>query len=895
MSHSSSILRGLGLALLLLAGCADAGTAPAGAPVDEPAAEAGALLGAGISLPARAAGPSPSIGLSPALAASTADGDSRTADSTFTNASFTGYGDRQLLSNQAVYGARFTGWRTLVDAEQGGSGNFANEPTAPAVAFWVCEEEDAQGRLCTEDRERRIEFSRPVARVSFSYSARPAQTELTPCPYPRSQLHRCRVDLYDKVIMEAWDTIVSPGGAVQHVLLGSTEAPINNPLSWSAGALPGDPGDAGDFRVWSPIEVATDDNRIDYVVFRAYPNFVGIDNFRFVQVNHEPVAELSAPEQAHEGVPLTISGAVSYDRLWANGSRHPQRDAVVAYRWSFGDGSASRTTAVPEVSHTYADDGSYRVTLEVADPNGAWSTEVAQATVIVQNQAPVVDLGEPATISLPPDALRLTRQGSFTDPGAEGSWSATVDYGDGAGPRPLALTPHKTFQLDHTYARGGGYTVRVVVDDGDAQGAATLAVRAANTAPVPAALADAALDEGGTFSATLGFADPDADSWTATVDYGDGTPPATLSLSGRSVPLSHLYRDQGSFPLVVRVHDGTATATATATITGRSVAPTATLAADPATQVEGLPIRLAFSQAADPSPTDREAGFQYAFDCGAGYGTYGGAAEAACVAGPVGERTLRGRIRDKDGAAREYVVAVQVLPANRPPTVSALADLTVQCTTPLGARVQLDGSASDPDGDALSIAWLRGARTLATTLRAEVTLGIGAHELTLRATDPEGASASDEARVTVADTEAPAVQLAATPGSLWPPNHRYHTVAVSARAADACSGAGGVEWVVGHVESNEADEAPGAGDGNTTGDVRVTPAGGGAPRLSSNAQPRVEFRPGDQLEVRAERYGTAAPRVYTITLQARDAAGNLSPVATATVVVEHDRSGPARQ
>ncbi|MCI0519574.1 MAG: PKD domain-containing protein, partial [Chloroflexi bacterium] len=58
--------------------------------------------------------------------------------------------------------------------------------------------------------------------------------------------------------------------------------------------------------------------------------------------------------------------------------------------------------------------------------------------------------------------LPFTRQGSFTDPGAD-LWAASVDYG--GGPQPLALEG-KSYLLEHSYALPGVYTVVVrVVDD----------------------------------------------------------------------------------------------------------------------------------------------------------------------------------------------------------------------------------------------------------------------------------------------------------------------------------------------------------------------------------------------------------------------------------------------
>jgi hypothetical protein len=118
------------------------------------------------------------------------------------------------------------------------------------------------------------------------------------------------------------------------------------------------------------------------------------------------------------------------------------------------------------------------------------------------------------------------------------------------------------------------------------------------------------------------------------------------------------------------------------------------------------------------------------------------------------------------------------------------------------------------------------------------------------------------------------------------PDHAYHEVTVQASAHDACSGPTGVT-VTGYVVSNQPDNADGNGDGNTTGDIRVTRPNGQV-LLSSNANPEVPFQPGDRLEVRAERAGGNSARIYSIRLTARDPSGNES-VSVTEVRVEHDQ------
>ena len=89
------------------------------------------------------------------------------------------------------------------------------------------------------------------------------------------------------------------------------------------------------------------------------------------------------------------------------------------------------------------------------------------------NLSPVVDVGAHATIDRDETFLG---SGSFAD-GSAGPWTATVDYGDGAGAQPLALDPDKTFALSHTYEHPGTFTATVTVtDDGSAIGSGTVIV-----------------------------------------------------------------------------------------------------------------------------------------------------------------------------------------------------------------------------------------------------------------------------------------------------------------------------------------------------------------------------------------------------------------------------------
>jgi hypothetical protein len=155
-------------------------------------------------------------------------------------------------------------------------------------------------------------------------------------------------------------------------------------------------------------------------------------------------------------------------------------------------------------------------------------------------------------VSLPATAtaregVPWTRAGGFFD-GAGALWTATVDYGAGAGDEPLAIgAPGEgqsgAFALGHTWSDDGRRVVRVAVTSDLAGSAlATVAVSVRNVAPRVAGGRDAKVRAGARFTRTCRFADPGADSWKGWVKYGDGSARQALRLrAGRSFRLAHRF------------------------------------------------------------------------------------------------------------------------------------------------------------------------------------------------------------------------------------------------------------------------------------------------------------------------------------------------------------------
>ena len=113
-----------------------------------------------------------------------------------------------------------------------------------------------------------------------------------------------------------------------------------------------------------------------------------------------------------------------------------------------------------------------------------------------------------------------------------------------------------------------------------------------------------------------------------------------------------------------------------------------------------------------------------------------------------------------------------------------------------------------------------------------------------------------------ADTSPPSLSVSASPSVLWPPNHKYVSVNASIDTSDSGDPSPSVDLV--SVTSNEPDNAPGGGDGNTTNDVVIVDQ--------------------DTFRLRAERNGNGTGRIYTITYRATDACGNTT-VRSDTVTV----------
>jgi len=131
-------------------------------------------------------------------------------------------------------GIRFPGWLSLIDRDEGGSGNFANEPSPSTIIFWL-------GGQNFVPSSRTIEFPSPVSYVSMFYASR------------------------DPVRLEAFDSL---GNRIDSIRGGS---------NFQAGPS-GDP--TGAYNQWDLISVEDSSSRIASIRFSGVINGTGIDDIR---------------------------------------------------------------------------------------------------------------------------------------------------------------------------------------------------------------------------------------------------------------------------------------------------------------------------------------------------------------------------------------------------------------------------------------------------------------------------------------------------------------------------------------------------------------------------------------------------------------------------------------
>ncbi len=292
-----------------------------------------------------------------------------------------------------------------------------------------------------------------------------------------------------------------------------------------------------------------------------------------------PAANAGGPYTGTVGTPVIFTGG---------GSTDPQGEALT-YAWNFGD-SSTGTGVSP--SHTYAQPGTYSISLMVTDTSGLTGTSTSKATIAAA--PPVPNAGGPYT-GMVGTAVSFSGAGS-SDPQGE-ALTYAWNFGDGStgtGPNP-----------SHTYTAPGTYTVMLAVTNTSGlMGGTTSKATIAAAPPLPNA--------GGPYTGSAGTAvsfsgsgssDPQGETLTYAWNFGDGS-------MGTGVSPGHIYSSAGSYTVTLTVTNTsglTGMATSKATIATATLQPPVAFAGGTFNGYEslyygtnGLPVSLNGSLSSDP-------------------------------------------------------------------------------------------------------------------------------------------------------------------------------------------------------------------------------------------------------------------------------------------------------
>jgi PKD repeat protein len=190
------------------------------------------------------------------------------------------------------------------------------------------------------------------------------------------------------------------------------------------------------------------------VTVRDPGNLTGFDEANVTVVtNRPPVADGGGPYTSSEGSSLNLDGTASSD---LDGDD-------LTYDWDFGDGSAHGSG--PSPSHTYADNGSYPITLIVSD---GLASATATATATIGNLSPNV-----GSVSVPVALVAVNTAVSasapYTDPGTLDTHTGSIDWDDGSSSAATISGTNGSGSASgtHTYTTAGVYSLVLSVTDKD--------------------------------------------------------------------------------------------------------------------------------------------------------------------------------------------------------------------------------------------------------------------------------------------------------------------------------------------------------------------------------------------------------------------------------------------
>lgn len=289
-------------------------------------------------------------------------------------------------------------------------------------------------------------------------------------------------------------------------------------------------------------------------------------------LNRAPLAKAEATPTAvktHEAVTFVGTGSTDTD------------GKVLWYQWRFGDGTSAYGATV---THSFADDGTYTVTLIATDDDGDEGTGTVEVTV--SNRAPVSVAGQDmATQTGVP--VRMDGRGSFDTDGTISLYH--WDFGDGASVDGPVVT--------HSFPTYGEFLVELTVTDDDgASTTSNLTVTVTNVQPVARIKGDTRVLSGEALEldSTSSY-DLDGDIVEQRWNMGDG------SVEKVGPIVEHAYSKVGTYTVTLTVEDdGGLTSSVSVRVEVLNRRPVAVLSATKSHLMSGETVQLDGTGSSDP-------------------------------------------------------------------------------------------------------------------------------------------------------------------------------------------------------------------------------------------------------------------------------------------------------
>jgi PKD repeat protein len=170
-----------------------------------------------------------------------------------------------------------------------------------------------------------------------------------------------------------------------------------------------------------------------------------------VKRNQPPVANAGGPYSGNEGTSINLSAAKSTDH----------ENNTVLYEWDLDNDGQFDDAAGVKSKYTFADNGTYTVSVRVTDAGGL--SDIDDATVTVRNVPPVIISFTVTSNVYVGDTVNA--RVTFKDAGVYDTFTAVWNWDDGT--TTSGTISNYAVTGSHTYTKKGDYTVTITISDKD--------------------------------------------------------------------------------------------------------------------------------------------------------------------------------------------------------------------------------------------------------------------------------------------------------------------------------------------------------------------------------------------------------------------------------------------